>query len=100
YETVPIDYNEDNEIDLTSISKPFINYNELDEDGLLSNISKLDEGHFGFILKAYWTKTHSNVTCKALTNLADINGNYYATFIHELTMHTRSDLCENIVRFL
>ncbi|CAG8584210.1 8744_t:CDS:2, partial [Scutellospora calospora] len=37
---------------------------------------------------------------EALINLEDINGKYYSAFIHELTMHTRSDLCENIVRFL
>ncbi|CAG8463396.1 7213_t:CDS:2 [Racocetra persica] len=63
----------------------------------LSNFSKLDEGHYGLVSKAYWTRTHSNVVCKALINLKDING---TAFIHELTMHTRSDLCENIVRLL
>ncbi|CAG8451132.1 1161_t:CDS:2, partial [Scutellospora calospora] len=66
----------------------------------LSNISKLDEGHFGLIIKAYWTKSHNYVVCKTLTNMNDINDKYYAAFIHELTMQTRSDLCENIIRFL
>ncbi|CAG8707940.1 12012_t:CDS:2, partial [Racocetra fulgida] len=49
---------------------------------------------------AYWKKTHSDVVCKELVNLKDINGGYYDAFIHELNMHARSDLCENIVRFL
>ncbi|CAG8755240.1 14324_t:CDS:10, partial [Gigaspora margarita] len=49
---------------------------------------------------AYWTRAHSNVICKALINQNDINGKYYRAFIHELTIQTRADLCENIVRFL
>ncbi|CAG8568483.1 6368_t:CDS:2, partial [Cetraspora pellucida] len=81
-----------NEIMKKSIK--FIPWNEL------NNISKLDEGHFGLIRKAYWTKTHNDVVCKELVNLEDINGGHYDAFIHELTMHIRSDLCENIVRFL
>ncbi|CAG8759407.1 5297_t:CDS:2, partial [Dentiscutata erythropus] len=108
------------QVDLISVPKPLANSTEPNEEITnevfeneikkklikfipwidISNISKLDEGHFGFIFKAYWTKTHSNVVCKELTNLTGINGKYYTAFIHELTMHTRSDLCENIVRFL
>ncbi|CAG8823245.1 22198_t:CDS:2, partial [Gigaspora rosea] len=66
----------------------------------LSDISELDEGHFGSITKAYWIRAHKNVVCKTLRNLEDINGKYYSAFIQELTMQTRVDLCENIVRFL
>ncbi|CAG8502784.1 5039_t:CDS:2 [Dentiscutata heterogama] len=120
YESDPIDYDENNEIDL-------INSTDLDEERFgnitdkineelfenairkksrfinwdeLSNVSKLDEGYFGFIFKAYWKNASRNVVCKALINLKDINSKYYAAFIHELTMQTRADLCENIVRFL
>ncbi|RIB22056.1 kinase-like domain-containing protein [Gigaspora rosea] len=121
YESDPVDYNEDTENDLINIPVPLVNSTEPYEEELanelfeneikkksikfipwseLNDISKLDEGHFGFIFKAYWTKTHNNVVCKALINLKDINGKYYSAFIHELTMHTRTDLCENIVRFL
>ncbi|CAG8605643.1 23878_t:CDS:2 [Cetraspora pellucida] len=82
----------ENEIMKKSIK--FIPWNEL------KNISKLDDGHFGFIRKAYWTKTHSDVFCKGLVNLKYTNGGRYDEFIHELTMHARLDLCENIVRFL
>ncbi|CAG8473792.1 14724_t:CDS:2 [Dentiscutata erythropus] len=109
------------EIGPISVPRPLVNSTDLDDEELvnelfeneikkksiklmlwieLGNMSRHDEGHFGTIFKAYWTKTHSNVICKALTNLKDINGKYYAALIHELTMHTRSDLCENIVRFL
>ncbi|CAG8541054.1 30514_t:CDS:2 [Gigaspora margarita] len=116
-----LNYNEDTENDLISIPVPLVNSTEPYEEELanelfeneikkksikfipwseLNDISKLDEGHFGFIFKAYWTKTHNNVICKALINLKDISGKYYTAFIHELTMHTRTDLCENIVRFL
>ncbi|CAG8503247.1 21479_t:CDS:2 [Dentiscutata erythropus] len=72
----------------------FIDWDEL------RNVSKLDEGYFGFIFKAYWTNARRDVVCKALINLKDINSKYCAAFIHELTMQTRADLCENIVRFL
>ncbi|CAG8460881.1 27723_t:CDS:2 [Racocetra persica] len=114
YESDPIDYNENKEIDLI-IPKTYTNLNESSDElfeneivksikfipwNELNNISKLDEGYFGLVRKAYWTKTHSDVVCKELVNLEDINGGYYDAFIHELTMHTRSDLCENIVRFL
>ncbi|CAG8736689.1 21678_t:CDS:2, partial [Gigaspora margarita] len=66
----------------------------------LSDISELDKGHFGSIIKAYWIKAHKNIICKTLRNLEDINSKYYSAFIQELTMQTRVDLCENIVRFL
>ncbi|CAG8486833.1 25195_t:CDS:2, partial [Gigaspora margarita] len=121
YESDPVDYNEDKELNLISISKSLVNFTELSEHfekinehfeteikkrskfiewDELSNISKLDEGCFGLVFKADWAKTHSNVVCKALINLKDIGDKHYTAFIHELTMHTRADLCENIVRFL
>ncbi|CAG8475792.1 5212_t:CDS:2 [Cetraspora pellucida] len=67
----------------------------------LNNVSKIDEGNFGIIRKAYWTKIRACVICKELTNIKDIKCNQYTAFIHELTIHIRiGGLCENIVRFL
>ncbi|CAG8542939.1 6803_t:CDS:2, partial [Racocetra persica] len=126
YESDPVDYGEDSEVDLINVPKSPVNHPELielfgnsaeeiNEEYLeneirekskfiewdeLSNISKLSEGCFGLIFKAVWIKTHNNVVCKALINLQDINGRYYTAFIHELTIHSRADRCENIVRFL
>ncbi|KAF0533316.1 kinase-like protein [Gigaspora margarita] len=123
YESDPVNYDEGKEISVPKspvkpieLNEPFSDpTEEINEERFeheirqkskfiewdeLSNISKLDEGYFGFVCKAYWTKTHSNVICKTLINLKDINSQYYSAFIHELTMQTRADLCENVVRFL
>ncbi|CAG8462307.1 247_t:CDS:2 [Racocetra persica] len=75
-------------------TKKFIDWGEL------IDVSKIDGGYFGFIFNAYWIKTQNFVICKALTNLKDINNKYYTAFVHELTMQTKADLCENVVRFL
>ncbi|CAG8591736.1 24834_t:CDS:2 [Gigaspora margarita] len=66
----------------------------------LNNVSKLDEGNFGIIRKAHWTKIKAYVICKELTNVDDIKCDQYTAFIHELTINTRIDCCENIIRFL
>ncbi|CAG8484253.1 9978_t:CDS:2, partial [Gigaspora margarita] len=89
YESYPVDYEEDKGTYLTSVPNT-----------LLCTTRVNDEEYFGSITNAYWIKAHKNIVCKTLRNLEDINSKYYSVFIQELTMQTRIDLCENIIRFL
>jgi serine/threonine protein kinase len=72
----------------------FIPYNELE------SVKHLNEGGFGHIMKAIWTKTNSYVICKKLTKTTNIKHDLLDAFIHELKIHLRLDYSDRIVRCL
>jgi serine/threonine protein kinase len=72
----------------------FITYDELE------NREFVNEGGFGHITKAIWTKTNDYVICKKLTNTTNIKHGLLKAFIHELKIHLRLDYSDRIVRCL
>ncbi|PKK60142.1 kinase-like protein, partial [Rhizophagus irregularis] len=69
-----------------------INRNEL------SDMEKIDGGHFGIISKATWKDT--KVICKKLVNNESICNKPIEALRHELEMHRRLDFCQRIIRIL
>ena len=66
----------------------------------LKHPKPLNAGHFGFIMKATWTKTKNYVVYKRLTNTEAIRGDVLHAFIHELQIHLHLDYSERIIRCL
>ena len=62
--------------------------------------SEVGSGHFGYVFKAYWSQINNHVVCKKLTNMGDIQGQFWDALQHEIQMQSRAHVCENIIRFL
>ncbi|CAG8488544.1 10953_t:CDS:2, partial [Funneliformis mosseae] len=66
----------------------------------LQDSKPLDNGNFGCVMKATWTKTEDLVAYKKLTNITSIKGSKLDAFIHELKIHLQLDRSDRIVRIL
>ncbi|CAB4388044.1 unnamed protein product [Rhizophagus irregularis] len=66
----------------------------------LTDIEKIDAGHFGIISRAIWKKTNNYVVCKKLNNNESISNKPIEAFLHELKMVRRLDFCQRIIRIL
>jgi len=62
--------------------------------------SEIGSGHFASVFKAYWSQINSYVVCKKLTNMDDIQNQFWDALQHEIQMQIRAHACENIIRFL
>ncbi|CAB5156950.1 unnamed protein product [Rhizophagus irregularis] len=72
----------------------FIPYNDLESSEFVN------EGGFGIITKAIWTKIHDYVICKKLTNTINIKHDILNAFIHELKMHLQLGYSDRIIHCL
>ncbi|GBC26195.2 kinase-like domain-containing protein [Rhizophagus irregularis DAOM 181602=DAOM 197198] len=72
----------------------FIPYNDLE------SAEFVNEGGFGIITKAIWTKIHDYVICKKLTNTINIKHDILDAFIHELKMHLQLGYSDRIIHCL
>ena len=65
----------------------------------LKNPKLLNEGGFGCITKAIWTRTDNYVVYKKLIKTSAIkHSNLLKAFIHELQIHLRLDYSDRIIR--
>src|SRR4051794_16965456 len=68
----------------------------------LIDLKLLDEGSFGSIIKAIWSKTNNYTVCKRLTNTSifKCDDDKLSAFIYELNIHLRLNYSNRIIRFL
>ena len=66
----------------------------------LTHKSEVGSGNFGSVFKAYWSQINNYVVCKKLTNMDDIQNQFWDALQHEIQMQIRAHVCENIIRFL
>ncbi|CAG8480839.1 15233_t:CDS:2 [Funneliformis mosseae] len=72
-----------------------IHFNELIE------LKPLDEGAFGSIIKATWSKTNNYIVCKKLkTQMFKRDDEILSAFIYELKIHLHLNHSNRIIRFL
>jgi hypothetical protein len=75
---------------LKSEKVKFIPFNQLKDP------KPLDEGGFGYVVQATWTKTRNYIVYKKLTK--SIKGSILDAFVHELQIHLHLDYSDRIVR--
>ncbi|CAG8487439.1 8731_t:CDS:2, partial [Funneliformis mosseae] len=68
----------------------------------LNDLKPIDEGGFGSIIKATWSKTNNYVACKKLINTSRFkcDDDKLSAFIYELKIQLHLNYSNRIIRFL
>ncbi|CAG8661690.1 4642_t:CDS:2 [Funneliformis mosseae] len=66
----------------------------------LKNLKPLDNGGFGCVTIATWSKTENYIVCKKLTNTTSDKNSILDAFINELQIHMHLNSSNRIINFL